>query len=566
MKEYGFLNEDFSPYFWEDSEFSCRLMMNGLKNYTSTDIILCHGTDERHLQRKKGKSILESYINEYRARVLFDSTIENSQPQSIYNNLDRRVINIAEKHKLDRKDFNILARYLGIHKGLAQIGCIIDEYENRNNVFKNLKDLNKILKSSNTRSELLENNAVVNKIDGISKSEMSLDLKKYFRVHNLDECILLCNGPSLRNTNIGALRALDIPIIASNSSYILAKELDLMPTYFVCEDNHVIVDNLDEIKQLSGCQKFVPDKYFKHFGKLKDMHYLPTNWDAYFKSKSSYQNPDFSKDISKIAYVGQTVTYLMLQLAYYMGFKRVNIVGLDFSYKIPRGSKISVNSIDHDDDDPNHFHKDYFGKGKQWHFPKLDSCLQSYIKADSIYSESNRSIVNCSTHSKLNTFRSSNTIQGINIKSSSDKNLEIDTFLDSYFNCSLNEKKYLESWSEDQLQQYWESFAEEKNIIFYSKNKMFYKLNNNEMIHSYPFLSSFDSTSNVKYINLDLKEDLFTLDKYINANMLLFGLNTKRQSFNKTFVGNLIKEVRDIHDHFCLIKRENILYIKLIQS
>ena len=174
---------------------------------------------------------------------------------------------------------------------------------------------------------------------------------------------------------------------------------------------------------------------------------------------------------------------------------------------------------------------------------------------------SNRSIVNCSTHSKLNTFRSSNTIQGINIKSSSDKNLEIDTFLDSYFNCSLNEKKYLESWSEDQLQQYWESFAEEKNIIFYSKNKMFYKLNNNEMIHSYPFLSSFDSTSNVKYINLDLKEDLFTLDKYINANMLLFGLNTKRQSFNKTFVGNLIK-VRDIHDHFWLIKKRKYTVYK----
>lgn len=564
LKKYGHLIDEFAPYFWEDSEFSSRLIKHGLTNYTSTNILLCHGTDNRHKSRKQGNEILRNSTNEYRARSIYQHYVANSDPTTIFDDLTHRSLRDSNNKSDQAK---ILARQIGVFKGLAQLGSIPLEFskqEDSSSVIKKLRTL--------TASQIAINDAIDSSSNNNyhknkpSLVEMATDLKRFFDIHNGEECILLCNGPSLKNTNLGALKALNIPIFASNSSYILANALDFSPTYFVCEDNHVIMDNLQEISDLRGCHKFIPDKYFEHVGRLEKLHYMPTNWDAYFKSKSSFENPGFSEDISKIIYVGQTVTYLMLQIAYFMGFKAVHIVGLDFSYKIPKGSDIIENSIDHSDDDPNHFHKDYFGKGKQWHFPKLDSCLQSYIKANKCYLDKNRIIYNCTVNSKLNAFELSHYIKGINVRSALSSNTELPTYLDQYFDYALSIGKCVDKFHCTELHTEWEAFISDTVYIYYSCNKNFYQVDSANTLSYYPFLSDFDSTVNVSYVYLNLPDDLLKLDFKIYGENNLYALFLDKDNTCSNSINLLLKALAAECTNFCMVKINHRIYFKILSS
>jgi hypothetical protein len=98
------------------------------------------------------------------------------------------------------------------------------------------------------------------------------------------------------------------------------------------------------------------------------------------------------------------VTIINLQLAYYMGFTEVILIGMDFSYTIPDDAKIDGSNITSMSDDPNHFHPDYFGKGKVWKDPQLDRVLANYRLANLVYESDGRRIVNATPGGKLELF------------------------------------------------------------------------------------------------------------------------------------------------------------------
>ena len=56
------------------------------------------------------------------------------------------------------------------------------------------------------------------------------------------------------------------------------------------------------------------------------------------------------------------------------------------------------------EDDPNHFHPEYFGKGKTWHDPKLHNVLKSYQMAKLVFEQSGRKILNATVGGKLELF------------------------------------------------------------------------------------------------------------------------------------------------------------------
>lgn len=64
--------------------------------------------------------------------------------------------------------------------------------------------------------------------------------------------------------------------------------------------------------------------------KLKDL--IDVNY--YFEDcrRKYYENCKFSKDISQGVFSGYTVTYDMIQIAAYMGFSEIYIIGADFNY------------------------------------------------------------------------------------------------------------------------------------------------------------------------------------------------------------------------------------------
>jgi hypothetical protein len=111
--------------------------------------------------------------------------------------------------------------------------------------------------------------------------------------------------------------------------------------------------------------------------------------------------PGFSREPDRWIYEGHTVTYVSLQIAYYMGFRTVLLVGVDHKYDyegMPNQEKRAEGK------DVNHFHPDYFADGTRWHNPDLFRSRLSYQMAKTVYEIDGRRIVNLTPESELQVF------------------------------------------------------------------------------------------------------------------------------------------------------------------
>jgi hypothetical protein len=189
-----------------------------------------------------------------------------------------------------------------------------------------------------------------------------------------------------------------------NSFFYKTDETGFRPTFFVVEDNKVMEENTDRIRSYEVPYKFFPTDYKDKRLEAPNTFFFRMNQGYYKKSSPNYCVPRFSTDASKVVYCGQSVTYINLQLAFFMGFTEVYLIGMDFHYVIPESHKRKGNHIISTTDDPNHFHKDYFGKGKTWKDPKLYRVAMNYRQAKLVYEAVGRKICNATIGGKLEIF------------------------------------------------------------------------------------------------------------------------------------------------------------------
>lgn len=221
-------------------------------------------------------------------------------------------------------------------------------------------------------------------------------LEGFENIYDNEECVIIGNGPSL---NFADLSKIDVPTFAVNSFFIKSKETGFYPTFYTLEDKHVVADNIEEIKNYNVKNKFIPSLYRELLGNIENNYY-------YYLDLSFYRDKpiQFSDNISKTIFAGQTVTYVNMQLAYYMGFKTVYLIGMDFNYIKPEGTLVNGNTWTSQGDDPNHFSKDYFSKGKKYHDPQLHKVQIAYEKAKEFYESNGRKIINLTHGGKLEVF------------------------------------------------------------------------------------------------------------------------------------------------------------------
>src|SRR5262249_12409911 len=100
--------------------------------------------------------------------------------------------------------------------------------------------------------------------------------------------------------------------------------------------------------------------------------------------------PRFSKNAARGAWAGGTVTYASMQLAYYMGFDEVVLIGVDHSF-VDKGPP--NRTVESKGADPNHFHPEYFGEGFRWQLPDLEMSERAYEMARRAFEADGRRIV-----------------------------------------------------------------------------------------------------------------------------------------------------------------------------
>lgn len=217
-----------------------------------------------------------------------------------------------------------------------------------------------------------------------------------------ERCFIIGNGPSLNKMDLSKLA--NEYSFGVNGIFYKTREVGFKPTFYVVEDRHVMQDNLDEIDGFDAECRFFPTAYRSLIKNRKNTFFFNMNTGYYNSTSRFYKLPRFSLDCSQRVYCAQSVTMINLQLAFYLGFQKVYLIGMDHSYQIPNSALVEGETIVSTEDDPNHFHPEYFGKGKKWHDPHLDRVERSYIYMRIVYDAYEREIVNATKGGNLEIF------------------------------------------------------------------------------------------------------------------------------------------------------------------
>lgn len=197
--------------------------------------------------------------------------------------------------------------------------------------------------------------------------------------HRGETGLIIGNGPSLRDVPLEFLNK--YPSFGTNRIYL---KDGFTPTYY-CSVNPLVISQFAEDIAKIDAPKFLPASY------CFDDTCLPLNSSGMVL---------FSQDASSWIYEGHTVTYVCMQIAYYMGFRDILLVGVDHSFRY-EGAPNQQNVLE--GNDPNHFHPDYF-KGRQWNNPDLVRSEHAYKLARAMYEAHQRRIINLTPGTKETAF------------------------------------------------------------------------------------------------------------------------------------------------------------------
>jgi hypothetical protein len=218
-------------------------------------------------------------------------------------------------------------------------------------------------------------------------------------IHHGNRCFVIGNGPSLTVNDLDSIKKEFS--FACNRIYKVYNSTDWRPTYFCAQDEKVledITDNLDYVLHNSNKIFLRNTSNIKY---PKDVVDNP-NTILYTVEKDYFDisRVKFSRRVNWKVYEGHTVLYSAIQMAVYMGFSEIYLLGVDHNYS--RTLDEDKNII------TNENVKDYFDaigdiNGK-WNLPNIYASTQGFISAKKYASENNIKIFNATRGGKLEVF------------------------------------------------------------------------------------------------------------------------------------------------------------------
>lgn len=229
-------------------------------------------------------------------------------------------------------------------------------------------------------------------------------LFKYKNLYINKRCFIIGNGPSIKDMDLSPLK--DEITMGSNGIYKNFEKMGFKTDFCFFEDRQQTYLRRKDIKQLQGTVKMIS---------LSNAYHIPSSKDTLFFNErfpcEKNDNPfhaSFSRDFPSVAYLGGTITYIMIQWAYFLGCDPVYVLGVDHNYGelpklFPPGKlKITENNIK--SISKLHFDKKYYSVGDVIGVPDVAFQNTSYNLSNKIFELENRKIYNCGLKSKLESF------------------------------------------------------------------------------------------------------------------------------------------------------------------
>ncbi len=232
-------------------------------------------------------------------------------------------------------------------------------------------------------------------------------LNKFKDTYQNSRCFIMGNGPSLNRMDLSLFQ--NEYVWGSNLCYLLFDQIKWRPKFFVAVDTRVVPDNANEINKLSSLlpQSFLFFPTFFRYQRIINSSKNIFWFEEKELNESNLPYSMFSLDPSKYLYSVRTVTITALQLAVYFGFNPIYLIGCDTNYKVPNSVIYESNDkyqLISTSDDENHFHVNYFGKGKKWHEPHVDQMIYHYEQAKKVCDDKHVKIFNATLEGKLEVF------------------------------------------------------------------------------------------------------------------------------------------------------------------
>ena len=162
------------------------------------------------------------------------------------------------------------------------------------------------------------------------KTDDSRYIKSLHGKYHGERCFIIGNGPSLRPEDLNRIK--NEMSFASNRIYYMFPRTVWRPSFYISIDNDVIIKELDNIMAGGTYEKFLNYKSAKYGRTVEDhIHYINVIGQFYI-NKNDVCSKEMSTDLSDHCSQFGTVTANAIELAIYMGFTKIYLLGVDHSY------------------------------------------------------------------------------------------------------------------------------------------------------------------------------------------------------------------------------------------
>lgn len=149
-----------------------------------------------------------------------------------------------------------------------------------------------------------------------------------------NRCFIIGNGPSLKPQDLDRLK--DEDCLASNNIYKIFSQTTWRPKYYLVIDRYAKIPT-ETIENLDVETVFIGD-YFWKYHPIQRQDAVCLHGKYMFSEK----NPKISTDISKCYYSASTVSFALMQIAAYIGYSEIYLLGFDhnYTYEVNKNGKV----------------------------------------------------------------------------------------------------------------------------------------------------------------------------------------------------------------------------------
>lgn len=153
-------------------------------------------------------------------------------------------------------------------------------------------------------------------------------LKKFKGIHRGERCFIIATGPSLTEDDFKKLK--NEYTIGVNALCFWFIEKKMETDYFVISDDDVYARVESVLQMITQSEIFISERVMKTHQIDKNFNIFPVDiWNRFIQNDNKKK---LSNDISICSYDEETVVIHAIQLALYLGFKEIYLLGTDCNY------------------------------------------------------------------------------------------------------------------------------------------------------------------------------------------------------------------------------------------